>query len=243
MCEALAMGRGGAWVFMAGAALGVCLEALAEWLLRRRREVRVREVLFFPSRVTCVEGLLAAAREDGGKGLRLAPCLCSLPHEESELSRLLARLLSARRSLELCIFAFSCPQLSCAILLLQRRGVRVRVVTDADYMAVKGSQIGILRKAGIQVRHDQESGYMHHKFAIIDKRLLLTGSLNWTTQAIQHNRENVMIVEDAKYVKLFLEEFERLWEDYNPVNYIFFKEKEVPKETNNNPGTERKFNK
>ena len=29
---------------------------------------------------------------------------------------------------------------------------------------------------------------MHHKFAIVDRKVLITGSLNWTTQAIQNNR-------------------------------------------------------
>ncbi|XP_044289584.1 mitochondrial cardiolipin hydrolase [Varanus komodoensis] len=209
--------------------LGVALEALARWLLRRRRgaggaAALVREVLFFPSRVTCVEALLA-----GAGGGAPGPCACPLPHGESALSRLLARVLSARRSLELCLFAFSSPPLRRAVVLLHRRGVRVRVVTDAAYMAVRGSQIGPLRRAGIQVRHDQEDGYMHHKFAIIDKKMLVTGSLNWTTQAIQSNRENVLIVEEKDCVNLFLAEFEKIWEDYNPANYVFFpqKEKEV----------------
>lgn len=79
--------------------------------------------------------------------------------------------------------------------------------------------------AGIQVRHDQDLGYMHHKFAIVDKKVLITGSLNWTTQAIQNNRENVLIMEDEDYVRLFLEEFERIWEEFNPTKYTFFPQK------------------
>ncbi|XP_060116623.1 mitochondrial cardiolipin hydrolase [Heteronotia binoei] len=234
----MAVWRGGALVALA-VFVGAALEALAEWLARRRREAQVREVLFFPSRLTCVEGLLAAAGEGGG-----GACSCPLPHDESPFSRLVARLLTARRCLDLCVFAFSSPQLSRAVLLLHRRGVRVRVVTDADYMALRGSQIGILRRAGIQVRHDQDSGYMHHKFAIVDKKLLFTGSLNWTAQAIQHNRENVLILEDAEYVKLFLQEFEKIWENYNPANYIFFSKEEVPKkEDKHKAETERQFNK
>ncbi|XP_063171015.1 mitochondrial cardiolipin hydrolase [Candoia aspera] len=198
------------WRAALAVGLGVALEALLAWLLRRRRAAAVREVLFFPSRVTCTEGLLAEG-----------PCACPLPHGESALGRLLARVLAARRSLELCVFAFSSPQLGRAVALLHRRGVRVRVIVDADYMAVRGSQIGPLRRAGIQVRHDQESGYMHHKFAIIDKKVLITGSLNWTTQAIQNNRENVLVVEDQDCVNIFLAEFEKIWEDYNPTNYTF----------------------
>lgn len=60
---------------------------------------------------------------------------------------------------------------------------------------------------------------MHHKFAIVDKKVLITGSLNWTTQAIQNNRENVLIMEDTEYVRLFLEEFERIWEESDPTKY------------------------
>ncbi|XP_051488296.1 mitochondrial cardiolipin hydrolase [Apus apus] len=113
-------------------------------------------------------------------------------------------------------------QLGRAVQLLHRRGVRVRVVTDEQYMGLQGSQIGLLRWAGIQVRHDQDSGYMHHKFAIVDRRTLITGSLNWTASAIQSNRENLLVLEDTEYVKPFLDEFERIWEEYNPINYRFF---------------------
>ncbi|XP_052053210.1 mitochondrial cardiolipin hydrolase [Apodemus sylvaticus] len=219
------MGRS-SWrlVFAAGAGLALALEALPwlmRWLLAGRRPRR--EVLFFPSQVTCTEALLQAPGLPPGPS---SGCPCSLPHSESSLSRLLRALLAARSSLELCLFAFSSPQLGRAVQLLHQRGVRVRVITDCDYMALNGSQIGLLRKAGIQVRHDQDLGYMHHKFAIVDKKVLITGSLNWTTQAIQNNRENVLIMEDTEYVRLFLEEFERIWEEFDPTKYSFFPQKQ-----------------
>lgn len=138
------------WQVAAAAAMGLALalEALPgvlRWLRSRRRRPR-REVLFFPSQVTCTEALLRAP----GAALAELPegCPCGLPHGESALSRLLRALLAARASLELCLFAFSSPQLGRAVQLLHQRGVRVRVVTDCDYMALNGSQIGLLRKAG-----------------------------------------------------------------------------------------------
>lgn len=161
-------GRGGMerlrWRVAAVATLGLALalEALPSvlhwlraWRRRGWRSSLRREVLFFPSQVTCTEALLQAPSE--GPSGPPAGCLCSLPHGESSLSRLLSALLAARASLELCLFAFSSPQLGRAVQLLHQRGVRVRVITDCDYMALNGSQIGLLRKAGRPRQRGRES--------------------------------------------------------------------------------------
>lgn len=143
------------WQVVAVASVGLALALevlpsallwLRAWRRRRQQQRPQREVLFFPSQVTCTEALLQAP--DAGPSTSLAGCGCSLPHIESSLSRLLRALLAARASLELCLFAFSSPQLGRAVQLLHQRGVRVRVITDCDYMALNGSQIGLLRKAG-----------------------------------------------------------------------------------------------
>lgn len=142
-------GGGGMWAAgaqrRAGLALAAAVAALGLALAVWRRPRPRREVLFFPSPPSCTEALLAEA---AGPGEAARPCPCPLPHGDCSLSRLLRRLLSARRSLEICLFAFSSPQLGHAVRLLHRRGVRVRIVTDAQYMGLQGSQIGLLRHAG-----------------------------------------------------------------------------------------------
>ncbi|XP_058863159.1 mitochondrial cardiolipin hydrolase isoform X2 [Acipenser ruthenus] len=180
------------------------------WLLRCLRDGRgrpVKEVLFFPTTVTCINHLFLPG-----------PCSCSLPHGDSTpFTQLLRHLLSARSSLDLCIFAFSSQELCRVVLELHRqRGVSVRVVTDKDYMMISGSQIGALHKAGISVRHELGGFHMHHKFAVVDKKLLITGSLNWTHQAVQGNKENVLVTEDSGFVRPFLLEFEKLWDANDP---------------------------
>lgn len=121
---------------LAAVAVTVTLELVYGFLKRRRP---VREVLFFPTPLICTEPLLSPG----------TCCTCPLPHHTGgALSQLMRRLLQARRSLELCIFTFSSAPLARAVLLLHARGVRVRVITDSDYMAASGSQIGALRKAG-----------------------------------------------------------------------------------------------
>uniref|UniRef100_A0A8C9V3G8 Mitochondrial cardiolipin hydrolase n=1 Tax=Scleropages formosus TaxID=113540 RepID=A0A8C9V3G8_SCLFO len=185
------------------------------WLFRRwRSRVPLKEVLFFPTSVTCVEHLFAPPTD-----LPLR-CPCPLPHgADTSFTRLLRHLLSATSSLDLCVFAFSNQELSRTVLLLRSRGVAVRILTDKNYMIMSGSQIGALRRAGTCVRHDLEAVHMHHKFAVVDGRLLITGSLNWTVTAIQSNRENILVTEEPDLVRPFIREFEQLWEANDPSRY------------------------
>ncbi|XP_029288981.1 mitochondrial cardiolipin hydrolase isoform X2 [Cottoperca gobio] len=194
-------------------ALSLSVELLG-WLVRRLRSGRtLNEVLFFPSEMACVEHIFTPSSTQS--------CLCPLPHGiDTCLSRLLRHILSASSSLDLCVFAFSNLDLCRAVLALHSRGVTIRVLTDKDYAAITGSRIGVLRKAGICVRCDVASVYMHHKFAVVDGRLLITGSLNWTLTAVQSNAENVIVTEDPHLVRPFLKEFHRLWQHSDPARYL-----------------------
>lgn len=66
------------------------------------------------------------------------------------------------------------------------------------------------------MRCDKGSVYMHHKFAVVDGRRLISGSLNWTLTAVQSNLENVLITEETDLVQPFIKEFQRLWVRNDP---------------------------
>lgn len=55
---------------------------------------------------------------------------------------------------------------------------------------------------------------MHHKFAIVDGKILVNGSFNWTRQAVLSNRENVVITRDSALVEGFKKEFTVMWDMY-----------------------------
>ena len=57
---------------------------------------------------------------------------------------------------------------------------------------------------------------MHHKFAIVDQRLLISGSFNWTMQAVMGNKENVIVTTEPLIVGPFVEQFEKLWSEFDP---------------------------
>jgi phosphatidylserine/phosphatidylglycerophosphate/cardiolipin synthase-like enzyme len=51
---------------------------------------------------------------------------------------------------------------------------------------------------------------MHHKFTVVDRRIVLTGSYNYTTSATEANRENLVRIESYRVAGDYLAEFERL---------------------------------
>jgi len=139
-----------------------------------------------------------------------------ISHHEGSLFVLMNTLQSAERSLDVCIFTFSCKELRDILVRAHRNGVVVRVITDGEQVAASGSQIESLRRAGIQVRHDCASYFMHHKFAIVDEKTIASGSLNWTLQGVCGNQENVVILDAPEVVLPFSKHFERLWDMYDP---------------------------
>jgi len=52
---------------------------------------------------------------------------------------------------------------------------------------------------------------MHHKFAIFDGKLLVTGSYNWTDSAERYNHENVLVLEDPAIINRYQTRFNRLF--------------------------------
>ncbi|XP_073245758.1 uncharacterized protein [Porites lutea] len=166
------------------------------------------QVLFFPDKnLVCKQFLF-----EGECNRRR----CQFAHEETSLSKLISVLLEATESLDVCVFTINCRELADAVVKLHNDGVVVRVLTDDEQMGTSGSQIEKFRREGILVRHDLSSFFMHHKFAVIDRKQLVNGSFNWTRQAVTGNRENVVITSDQRVVNAFSEEFERLWEEYDP---------------------------
>ena len=55
---------------------------------------------------------------------------------------------------------------------------------------------------------------MHHKFAVIDHYVVITGSFNWTVQAAKNNQENIIFIENKYLATEFSNEFERLWNEF-----------------------------
>ncbi|MBC8351049.1 MAG: nuclease [Planctomycetes bacterium] len=119
----------------------------------------------------------------------------------------------AKRSVDICVFTITDNRISDCIIETIDRGVSIRIISDNDKSEDRGSDIERFERAGIEVAIDKSEHHMHHKFAIFDQRITLTGSYNWTRSAAERNEENILVTHDARIVNRFLKEFNQLWSD------------------------------
>ena len=85
-----------------------------------------------------------------------------------------------------------------------KRGVKVRLITDDECSKFMGANIYRLGLEGVECTTDSNvRAHMHNKYAIVDKLVLVTGSFNWTSQAVSMNQENLIIVENEAMIKKY----------------------------------------
>jgi phosphatidylserine/phosphatidylglycerophosphate/cardiolipin synthase-like enzyme len=73
------------------------------------------------------------------------------------------------------------------------------------------SEYNRLKSAGIPVMLDENAEYMHNKFMVIDGKVVLTGSYNYSKQADTQNDENLIVIVDEAAAKAYEDEFNEMW--------------------------------
>ena len=119
----------------------------------------------------------------------------------------------AHTSVDLCIFTITDKELAKEVIACHRRNIKVRIITDDEKVNAAGSEITDMEHAGIPIKIDHSHYHMHNKFGIIDNRIAITGSFNWTYTATKHNQENLLATSKYDIVKQYHTEFERLWQE------------------------------
>jgi phosphatidylserine/phosphatidylglycerophosphate/cardiolipin synthase-like enzyme len=118
----------------------------------------------------------------------------------------------AQESVEFLAFSFTSDPIAKAVVAAYRRGIRVRGVIESKSARGSGAELGTFEDAGVDVLEDGNCYLMHHKVFVIDGRRVVTGSFNWSANAQDSNDENVILVDDAWFARLYQQEFQRIYE-------------------------------
>lgn len=130
---------------------------------------------------------------------------------------------NAASSVRVTLYSFTLQPFKNALIEAKGRGVDVRVLADKDAVlrGTAPSCIAVdLYNAGILIKRYvplDSRNLLHDKFMLIDDTVLVTGSANVTTSAVQFNHENSIIIKalanTSQFIAAYRDQFESMWND------------------------------
>ena len=159
------------------------------------------------------------------------------PHSKRDpnhgLNWLADQLRSAGHSIDLALFVFSAQQLTDVLSQQAAAGVQIRLVADPGFASRPFSEVlDLLGVAlpdhnckleqnnqpleqplqGVGIPKLARGDKLHHKFAVIDNRKVITGSFNWSPSAAHNNDETLLVIHSPQLAEHFTREMDRLWD-------------------------------
>ncbi|HEY5730206.1 MAG TPA: phospholipase D-like domain-containing protein [Anaerolineales bacterium] len=122
----------------------------------------------------------------------------------------------ADESIYFLAFSFTSNELGGIVREQAEAGLDIKGVMDREQVASNtGTEYDPFRQAGLDVRIDGIDGQMHHKVFIVDGKIVVLGSYNFSKAAEERNDENILIIYNEKIAEFFIQEFERVYGNAN----------------------------
>lgn len=118
-----------------------------------------------------------------------------LPDDKTAVDKIKNMINTAEKSVRVAMYTFTRRDFAYCLAQAHKRGVKVEVVIDKTTAKNTSKKIAdYLKRQKIPVILSNKGGMMHHKFVLIDDKILAHGSANWTIQAFKQNDDYIMII-------------------------------------------------
>ncbi len=121
------------------------------------------------------------------------------------------------------VYWFTNQQLFNLLIDKLKEGKKVSLIIHNDYINNReaGLNFQSFIDLGGQFFFSDAENPMHNKFCVIDNKILINGSYNWTYYAEDRNSENILIIkEEQETISAFRQEFLNLANILNKVNKV-----------------------
>jgi phosphatidylserine/phosphatidylglycerophosphate/cardiolipin synthase-like enzyme len=120
----------------------------------------------------------------------------------------------ANKEIKFLSYSFTHTKIAEAILEKKKSGIKVSGIFEYTGSNTSYSEYKNLLNAGITLYRyksiDNSKSFMHHKVIIIDNKIVITGSFNFTNNASTDNDENLLVITSHETAARYNEEFERV---------------------------------
>lgn len=131
--------------------------------------------------------------------------------DDGVANQLAALLSDAEESIHFLAFSFTSNDLGGIVRAKAEEGLEVHGVMDEEQIdSNQGTEFDPFRQADLDVLIDGIPGQMHHKVFIIDGKIVVLGSYNFSQNAETRNDENILVVYNEDIAGHYLNEFQRV---------------------------------
>lgn len=129
------------------------------------------------------------------------------PDEPDNIAQALINYINqTQKTIDVCAHELDNKRITKALVDATNRGVRVRAVTESDYIEEDG--IKQLQAAGVTLVEDKRDGaLMHNKFMIFDNKAVWTGSMNFTENCAYRNDNHGLYIESPDLAENYATKF------------------------------------
>lgn len=179
-------------------------------MLRSRRAVEVYQAEFNEMFVDRQFGVRSNPSNTANYTQDGTPIIILFAPENAVMDSIINEVMQARQSVRFMAFSYTYPDLREAMLRRGREGITISGVFERRGSETQFSELTPLFCAGHDVRQDGNNFTMHHKVIIVDDDTVITGSFNFSNNAVRNNDENLVIMKDRDLAAQYLAEFERV---------------------------------
>lgn len=94
------------------------------------------------------------------------------------------------------------------------------VLNDRINNKLEGVNFQELINQNANFYYSENENMVHHKFCVIDDKIVITGSYNWTYYAENRNWENIVIISDEDIVKGFISEYDKIKDSHKKITDV-----------------------
>ena len=117
----------------------------------------------------------------------------------------------ANNTIHILVYNFTLAGIRDALIQAKNRGVEVKIVMEREGATTPGSEYANLRNAGLDVRLDTNPRTMNDNIAVIDGRIVVTGSFTWSRAANEENNENLVVLDNQVWAAAYEAQFQQIY--------------------------------
>lgn len=125
-----------------------------------------------------------------------------LPNDSKEAQNKISSLiLEAKSEIFIAMYNFSYNKFANDLIKASKNGVKITVLFDKEKTNKDDEILDLLKNSGIKTIVNKDKNKMHLKVALIDSKIAIVGSTNWTKKSFEENHDLILISEEKKLLE------------------------------------------